>query len=336
MAERLMRAAVLKVRSNPPEIVVENVPIPTPGPGEILVRMDSSPINPSDLAFLGGAYPSPKPNPCIPGFEGSGTVVESGGSLYGWSLVGKRVAVTSDQNSFYGCWAEYLVTPAKNCFKIADEVSLEEASCFFVNPLTVVMFLKHIQTGKHQAVIQNAAASALGKMLIKSLQRLNIPIINIVRRAEQVEILRDIGAEHVLDSSQEDFKIRLHELSRQLNATIGFDAIAGDATGVIFNALQPGGTVYVYGGLSEAQSAGLGILDLIAMDKSVKGAWLTPWISKQGMFGAWCAITTVQKYIKSDFRSEIANRFPLEQTMEALAYYKSNMSAGKTLIKAGS
>jgi NADPH:quinone reductase-like Zn-dependent oxidoreductase len=229
-----------------------------------------------------------------------------------------------------------MVTSAQSCAKLYDDVSLEEGCSFFVNPMTVVMFSQLIKTGKHQAVIHNAAASALGKMLNKHLQRLGVPLINIVRRQEQVETLRALGAEYVLDSSQEGFVEQLTQLSTQLNATIGFDAIGGDATGVMFNALQPGGSVHVYGGLSGKQASGMNIRDFISRDKSVKGVWRTAWVKQLGLIGTWSAISTVQKHIKTDFSSEIANRFPLEQIMEALAYYKANMSAGKTIIKLGS
>jgi NADPH:quinone reductase-like Zn-dependent oxidoreductase len=336
MATRLMKAAVLKVRASPPVFEIQQIPIPSPGPGEVLVKIDSSPINPSDLGFIAGNYPTPKPHPCIAGFEGSGTVVSNGGGLLGWTLVGKRVACLTDLKSFSGTWAEYMVTPAKICVKLADDVSLEEGCSFFVNPLTVVMFSKFIQTGKHQAVIHNAAASALGKMLNKHLQRQGVPLINIVRRQEQVDTLRALGAEYVLDSSQEGFAEQLTQLSTQLNATIGFDAIGGEETGVMFNALQPGGTVHVYGALSGRPVSGLNIGDFITKDKHVKGAWVTTWIPQQGLVGTLGAMSTVQKHIKTDFSSKIANRFGLDHLPEALAYYKDNMSAGKTLIKPGS
>jgi NADPH:quinone reductase-like Zn-dependent oxidoreductase len=336
MAEQLMRAAVLKERAQHPVLKIEEIPIPTPGHGEVLIKIDSSPINPSDVLFITGDYPLSKADPCIAGFEGSGTVVSSGGGFLAGSLVGKRVACSGNQQSFYGTWAEYMVTPAQTCVKLPDDVSLEEGCSFFVNPLTVVMFSQLIKAGKHQAVIHNAAASALGKMLNKHLQRLGVPLINIVRRQEQVEILRALGAEYVLDSSQEGFVEQLTQLSTQLNATIGFDAIGGEATGVMFNALQSGGTVHVYGVLSGQPVSGMGIGDLISRDKTVTGAWLSPWMKQQGLIGSWRAISTVQKYIKTDFSFEIANRFPLEQITEALAYYKANMSAGKTIVKIGS
>jgi NADPH:quinone reductase-like Zn-dependent oxidoreductase len=336
MADQLMKAAVLQVKGTQPVIEIQLVPIPTPAPGEVLVKIDSSPINPSDLAFISGNYASIKPNPCIPGFEGSGTVVSSGGGVLAWSLVGKRVACNSNKTSFYGTWAEYMVTPAYNCVKLAEDVSLEEGCSMFINPLTVVMFSQLTQAGKHQAVIHNAAASALGKMLNKHLQRLGVPLINIVRRQEQVETLRALGAEYVLDSSQEGFVEQLGQLSAQLNATIGFDAIAGEATGVMISALQPGSTVHVYGGLSGQPSSGMSKRSLVYEDKTVKGAWMPPWKQRLGFIGAWRAMSTVLKYIKIDFSFNISNRFPIEQVLEALKYCNSNMSAGKTLLKPGS
>mmetsp|Transcript_7712 Transcript_7712/g.685 ORF Transcript_7712/g.685 Transcript_7712/m.685 type:complete len:106 (+) Transcript_7712:143-460(+) len=102
--------------------------------------MEASPINPSDIAFMKGVYGTKKPIPSIPGFEGSGTVVKSGGGMMGWYVEGKRVAVSSGQG-YSGCYAEYCVAKAATCMPIPDEVSFDTASSSFVNPLTVIAML---------------------------------------------------------------------------------------------------------------------------------------------------------------------------------------------------
>lgn len=327
-----MKAAVLTVKGSLPTIEIQQVHIPTLGPQEVLIKMDSSPINPSDLSFMKGSYPIPKPHPCIPGFEGSGTVVELGEDIMNTRFMGKRVACTTDQDSFYGCWAEYLVTSYQNCYSLSDEVTFEEGSTLNVNPLTVIMFEELIRKNLASAVIQNAAASSLGKMMITAMKYKRITLINIVRRQEQVKTLKDLGEEYVLCSSDEDFVERLSELSLQFNATVGFDAVGGEDTGTMFNALQPGGTLYVYGGLSGKPAAGLNFRDFISKGKTVKGAWKTAWFKEPFMIRTlyW---KYAERRIKRDLYTNFSNRFKLDDIHEALAYYKSNMSAGKVLIK---
>lgn len=107
-----MRAIVLDSHGDEINATVKQVPIPQPRDGEVLIRMEASPINPSDLGFIAGTYSNRKEPPVIPGFEGSGTVVSSSGGLIGWSIVGKRVAVAASETGD-GCWAEFMVAPAK-------------------------------------------------------------------------------------------------------------------------------------------------------------------------------------------------------------------------------
>lgn len=144
---------------------VRQVPIPKPGPGEVLIKVEASPINPSDLAFLKGVYGSRKKLPCIPGFEGSGTIVENGGGLYGWTMVGKRVSFASNEHSEYGSWAEYTCTNATMCSPIDPKTSFVQGSCSIVNPLSVYCMLEVVNKENVKVVVHTAAASALGRMM---------------------------------------------------------------------------------------------------------------------------------------------------------------------------
>lgn len=123
----------------------------------MLVKVEASPINPSDLGFLKGTYAREGTYPLVPGFEGSGVVVENGGGIMGWNLVGKRVAITGAGQ--YGCYGEYCLADALTTMPLPDDVSFETGACSFVNPLTVIYMLETAKDANVKAVVSTAAAS---------------------------------------------------------------------------------------------------------------------------------------------------------------------------------
>ena len=183
-----MRAVQLRAYDgNPESIAVAELPVPRPGPGQVLIRVAASPINPSDLMFIRGLYGFKKPLPATPGFEGSGTVVEAGSGTMPRFLKGRRVAcAAADPNIAGGMWAEYLVTSAQLCVPLSKQVDMEQGATMLVNPLTAWALMEEARLGRHRAVVQTAAASALGRMVVRLGQRFSVPTINVVRRAEQV------------------------------------------------------------------------------------------------------------------------------------------------------
>jgi NADPH:quinone reductase len=225
-----MRALeIAAYQGKPDSIAVANLPLPRPGNGEVLVKVFASPVNPSDLLFLQGLYGFKKPLPAIPGFEGSGIVIEAGPGMLGRFLKGKRVAcAAADEKIAGGMWAEYVVTSAKLCIPLRKDVDLEQGAVMIINPLTAWALMDEARRGRHKAVVRTASASALGRMIIRLGWRFSIPVINVVRHTEQVQLLRNMGAEHVLSSNYGDFEGRLRDLCHRLGATIGFDAVAGE------------------------------------------------------------------------------------------------------------
>lgn len=327
-----MRAVVLQEFGNPSALTVKTIPIPQPMKGQVLVRMEASPINPGDLVFLNGGYATDKPLPCVPGFEGSGTVVANGGGLLGWYLSGKRVACASGFNSPHGCWAEYMATDATHCVELPANVSFEQGSCFFGNPLTAVMFLDSVKCGKHAAVIQSAAASALGKMFLKLCLQERIPLVNIVRRPEQVHTLQALGAEFVLNSQEPDFESELKGLCKQLGASVGFDCVSGSVTGQMLEALMPGAVLYICGALSGAPSTGFIAQDFIFLKKKVEGLNLRHWLESASSYKKLKAIRQVSKQLTTIFSTEVVQRFCLEELGQAVDLYSASMSAGKVIL----
>ena len=299
-------------------ISVHQLPFSELAENEVLIHMEYSTINPSDVNAAKGRYPI-GPAPVTLGFEGSGTVVKSGGSERANSLLGKRVAVRGR-----GTWAEYQQADAENLFPLLDSTTFEQAANLIVNPMTVALFVEKIK---------NAAASALGKMLNKWLKILNIPLVNLVRREEQVEILKNIGAEYVINTSEEGWKQRAKELCSSLGVTIGFDAIAGDATADLANSINDGGVIYNYGGLS-GQGCSIGPVNLIFQRKRLEGLWLTPWLSEKNFNERVEVGNLVQSLLTEVFATEHARCINLTQIQEIIATYSETSNTNnKVLIR---
>lgn len=321
--------------SKPESISVVEMPVPRPGPGEVLVKVFASPVNPSDLMFLQGLYGFKKPLPAVPGFEGSGMVVETGPGMLGRFLKGKRVAcAAADAKIAGGMWAEYVVTSAHLCIPLRKEVDLEQGAVMLINPLTAWALIGQARRGGHKAVVQTAAASALGRMIVRLGQRFSIPVINVVRRAEQVELLRRIGAEHVVNSSDAGFESSLRDLCHRLGATIGFDAVAGEMSAKVLRAQPPGSCLRVYGGLSLA-ACQADPSSLIFEGKRLQGFWLSAWLRSKSLLGQLRVARDVQKLLSSDLKTEFQARVPLKDAAHGLRQYAANMTAGKVLLVAG-
>ena len=328
-----MRAVqLLAYDGKPGSLTVTQIPLPHPGPGEVLVRVAAAPLNPSDVAFLQGLYGFKKPLPAIPGFEGSGTVVETGSGIMAKFLEGKRVAChASAPNIAGGTWAEYLVTSADACVPLRKAVDLEQGATMLVNPLTAWALLEEARSGRHPALVQTAAASALGRMMVRLARKSGIAVVNVVRRPEQVELLRGMGEQHVLNSNDADFDACLRELCRQLNATLAFDAVAGETTLRILRAQPKGSRLLVYGALS-LQPCMVDPGSLIFEQKKIEGFWLTGWLRQKTLLGRFRLVAQVQKLLASELKTDIQARFPLEEVAGALRQYATNMTAGKILL----
>lgn len=329
-----MRALELRAYDVAPEsLAVVEKSVPRPGAGQVLVRISASPVNPSDLAFLLGLYGVKKPLPVVPGFEASGRVVQAGRGFLARSLVGKRVACAALTDGD-GTWAEYMVTSASLCIPLIKEINDEQGATAIVNPLTAWALMNMAKRNRARAVVQTAAASALGQMVESLGRRFRLPVINIVRRTAQVDLLKSRGAEHVLESSAADFDERLRELCLQLKATVGFDAVAGELTGRILNAMPDGALVIVYGALS-----GEGCLvdprALIFEGKRVEGFWLSKWLRSQNIVNMLRTTRRVQKLLANDLKTEIRARLPLEDAHKGLKMYSEQMTGGKILFIPG-
>jgi len=309
----------------------EEIEVPRPSKGEVLVKMDSAPINPSDLALIKGGYLE-RNYPFTPGLEGSGIVVMSGGGILAGMRKGSWVAC-SPKPGGDGTWAEFMLTSAMHTAPLPKGVSMEQGSMMLVNPMTTMAFVLMARKEKHQALVNNAAASSLGKMLIRMCQLQNIPLINIVRRENQVEELKKLGATYVLNSSKSSFESELKELARQKSATLFLDAISGRQTSLLLRTAPSGSKVVTYARLS-GEDIQADPTELINQGKKIEGFQLGSWLQKQKLLFKLNFISKVKRLLEKELSSNIRRTHPMAEVDKALAEYQNNMSEGKILLKA--
>jgi NADPH:quinone reductase-like Zn-dependent oxidoreductase len=323
-----MVAAVMEEPMAP--LVIRSVPVPVPGKGEVLVKMEAAPLNPSDLSMLKGGYAVKPQYPYIPGIEGSGTVVGHGGGLLARFRMGRRVACTSSPGRG-GTWAGYMVTDAAKTIPLPGNTTFTEGACMIVNPLTAVAFLRILRTGGYRAAVNTAAASALGRMLIRLLNREKIPLINIVRRESQVSLLKEAGAEYVLATSSPDFEEKYVALTRQLKADIILDAVGGSLAALLLAKSVPGTRLVSYASLS-GDDIPVNPRELLQNNKSLTGFYLATWLGSQRLTSTLADISKAKKMLSKELSTEISDIMPLSGINNAIAQYRENMTTGKIII----
>eukprot|EP01087_Luapelamoeba_hula_P017024 TRINITY_DN5324_c0_g1_i2.p1 TRINITY_DN5324_c0_g1~~TRINITY_DN5324_c0_g1_i2.p1 ORF type:complete len:394 (-),score=86.76 TRINITY_DN5324_c0_g1_i2:163-1344(-) len=308
--------------------VQDDVDVPVPEHGFVLVRVERVPINPADLSGLKGSYnATDRPNlPTTPGREGSGTVVANGGGLIGWRLVGKRVAAAHS-----GLWAEYVCVPATACIVLPDEVSWEAGASAWVNPMTVIGFLDVAASGGHKSLVHTAAGSALGKMLIAQAKLEGVDVIGVVRREEQVEELKQLGAAAVFSTSNEKWKEEFKAKCAELNTTLAFDAVAGETTGYVLHNMPKGSVIHVYGGLSE-QPCTIPPGDFIFQKKRVEGFWVSEYLRSRSVMRVYYWQRKIASLLNSSLGTSVSEVFPIDEVANAIVNYRGDMGKGKILL----
>ncbi|WP_439468778.1 zinc-binding dehydrogenase [Blastomonas fulva] len=355
------------------ELTMELVekPMPELGDDEVLIRVEATPINPSDQGVMFGwasmaqaassgtgahtrltAPVSPqgmgvmkaRVGQQLPvGNEGAGTVVAAGSGDYAQSLMGKVVAVMGG-----GMYAQYRKAPAMMCLPLKDGHSARDGASCFVNPLTALSMVETMRMEGHTALVHTAAASNLGQMLNRICAADGVELVNIVRKPEQAQLLRDMGAKHIVDSSSESFKADLVDAIHATGATLAFDATGGgELASNILAAMEaaaartPGAysiygsvkhkQVYLYGGLDTSPTV---LNRAYGMAWGV-GGWLLPnFLAKAGGDVAMRLRARVADELKTTFASHYTDELSLEQALQAdvVAHYYAKTTGEKFLI----
>jgi NADPH2:quinone reductase len=353
------------------EVSLASVAIPDPKPDEVVVRIEATPINPSDLGLMfagadlstarvAGTPDRPVVTATVPpammramagrvdqpmpvGNEGAGVVVRAGTSSQAQALVGKTVAIVGG-----AMYAQFRAIKAPQCLVLpAGTTPAAGASCF-VNPLTALGMVETMRVEGHRALVHTAAASNLGQMLVKICLKDGIGLVNIVRRQEHVELLRAIGANHVVSSASPTFMDDLTDALATTGATLGFDAVGGGKlasqilscmeAAVIRTAKEYsryGSTthkqVYIYGGLDRGPTE---LTRNYGMAWGIGGWLLTPFLQKIGPAAAQKLRERVAAEIETTFASHYTKEVSLAEALrpEEIAVYGKLTSGQKYLI----
>lgn len=309
---------------------------PEPGAGEVLVRMLASPVNPSDLMFIRGRYTTIASCPATPGFEGVGVVVKSGGGLRGRIFVGRRVVVL---NRLGGNWAEYAVVPADQVIPVSSKLTDEQAATFFVNPATAwVMTQEVLKVPKNAWLLQTAASSSLGRMVIRLGKSCGFRTFNLVRRDSQIAALRKLGADHVeVYDSEKHSMDNLYSSVQQLVGKSGIryaiDAVGGDTASAIIRCLGPDGHLLLYGTLSNADLQ-FSPRTLMTVGSRVEGFWLGKFMNGVSLPFKLLLIRRITGLIRDGvLASTIRRTIPLDQITEAVTAAEDSSQEGKILLR---
>jgi len=326
-----MKAVVLKDHDGTPQsLAVADLSLPPLRSGHVLIKLAATSIGPADLMFLKGQYGITKSLPVVPGFEGSGTVIASGGGLMGRGLIGRRVACLAPEDG-HGTWAEYMVTSTDVCIPLLKHVSFEQGAYLAINPITALALVEMARTGGHLAFVQTAAASTLGLMIARLAKRFQLTAIQIVRGPEQVQKLKSMGCEHVFDSNDASFQKRLAEACNKIKATIAFDAVGGELTRRLALAMPPESRIVVFGALAD-EPLQIDSKDFFFRDKKLEGFWLSRWIKTQGFLQRLLLAYKIQKLLPNELQTRIQARFPLQDILSALDLYGKQGAVGKVLL----
>ncbi len=307
-------------------------PMPKPKPGQLLIKMEYAPINPSDIAFMQGGYGISKPMPAVPGFEGAGRVVATGSLTDGPGYLGRMVCCFSQDESD-GTWAEYFVAKKSQVMRLEDNMDPKQAACFFVNPFTAWGLHEMTVFNESKTAIINAAGSQVAAMLVYLLKQDNIKCIGIDRKAGRGALLKARGFDEVLVSTETGFADRLKEVLAVKDSATGFDAVGGELSGLMLNALPAYSNLVVYGGLSGKALEGFDALELIFADKTITGFNLSEYLKHledndiENISEVLSALI-----LEEQFQTRIQLAVPMTEIVKGMRQYLSSMSDGKVLI----
>ena len=355
------------------EISIASAEKPVPTDDEVLIEVQAAPINPSDLGLLlsfaadletinvsgsgDETVTSMKIHPALMGAmkprldesmqvgnEGSGVIVDAGANVK--DLIGKTVGLAGG-----AMYSQYRAVPAASCLVMNDGTTAAEAASSFVNPLTALGFIETMKMENHTAIVHTAAASNLGQMLVKICKDDGVPLVNIVRKSEHVELLKGLGAEYICNTSDDDFMESLVSALVETGATLGFDATGGgnngELPGQILAAMEIAANktakeysrygsdtykqVYIYGGLDQSPTI---LKRSFGMSWGLGGWLLTPMIGRIGMERFQQMRERVAAEITTTFASNYVQEISFEEMLqpEIIKSYAKQATGEKYLV----
>jgi NADPH:quinone reductase-like Zn-dependent oxidoreductase len=336
-----MKAIQFDAYGEPAEVlVVADRPVPEPGKGEVRVRMLASPINPSDLLYVRGHYSGVEPQfPAPVGFEGAGIVDAIGPEASG-VVVGQRVAAVNGQG---GNWAEYAVLPASSSLPAPEGIPDEQVASFVINPASAILMVRHVlAVPRGEWLLQSAAGSELGRMIIRLAKRDGVRTLNVVRRREVVAELEALGADVVIVSGEGPIDEQVHKIVGRQGVRYAIDPVVGQTGTEIFKALHEDGRMLVYGSLTgEPVRVGEDPRDILSGRRTLEVFWLGYWLPRLDESGFYSRGTPAGVQLVNDIEALMRDdvlvtspgrTYSLDEIGIAVAQAESVGRQGKVLL----
>ena len=308
-----------------------SIAVPVPGPTQALIKVSLASINPSDIAFIKGQYGQPRVKGRPAGFEGVGTIVAGGDEPYAKSLVGKRVAFATGLSN-WGSWAEYAVAEAAACIPLLDTVRDEDGAAMIVNPITAIAMFDIVKQDGEKAFVMTAGASQLCMLIIGLAREEGYRPIVTVRRDEQIALLKEIGAAHVLNEKAPDFEVTLREVMKAEQPRIFLDAVTGPLASAIFNAMPKRARWIIYGRLDPDATIIREPGQLIFQHKHIEGFWLSEWMRQSRERRGPAILEAQKRFSDGRWSTDVTAVVPLA---EAIARVPAELAKpnGKVFIR---
>jgi NADPH:quinone reductase-like Zn-dependent oxidoreductase len=304
---------------------------PTPGPGEVVVRMSVRPVHPADLLTVMGLYGIRPTLPASPGLEGTGTITALGPGVDGLGKGDRVVPIISLRDG--GSWQELVTVPAGRVLRVPERLDDAAAAQTVVGPLTSWLMLteySHVTPGGW--VIQNAAAGAMGRFNREVATTLGLRMIDVVRRSDAADELRSEGASFVVDSSTEDVASRAKDFTNGKGVNVALDSVGGESGGLLLQTLASRGVHLLYGALS-LEPLSLPVGKPIFSELRVQGFWLDYWLretppaDQQTVFGHLLHLME-----RGEIAPHVGPSFELDAVAEAIRRASAPDGPGKVLL----
>jgi NADPH:quinone reductase-like Zn-dependent oxidoreductase len=313
----------------PSEVLIpEKGPTPDPGPGEVRVQVQASPIDPLDRLILHGHYPLLLPLPATAGVEGAGVVSAVGDGVEGWepgdaALLPVRL----------GAWAEEVVAPADELFKLPAGIDPVQAAMLRINPATALLLLTHfaaVEPGDW--VVQFPGTSAVGQLVIQMAAQMGIKTVSILRNPDRAPALEALGAD-ALVMEGENLAQRVEQATGGAEIRLALDAVGGKATHSLAQCLAPSGSIISYGALSRRQ-AQIGVDQTVFRDIRLQGFWLFAWNAAVGPQAELRVMEEVAGQVAAGaLHTRIDSEFALSDYAAALERARSPECFGRVILR---
>jgi NADPH:quinone reductase-like Zn-dependent oxidoreductase len=305
------------------------VALPAPAPGQVVIEVILSPVNPSDLFFVQGGYGQPRVQGQAAGFEGVGRVI-AGNGPQAEKLIGQRVSFLG---TVTGTWARHALSDAALCIPLHDAVSDIDGAALIVNPLTAVALVDRVKSAKSPAFVLNAAGSQLGRLILGLARDEGLPAIAVIRRPGAEDELREAGATEVLVSNDEGFAKASRAALKAHKPRVLLDAVGDQATADLFFAMPTGARWVSYGKMSDEAPTLTQMGQFIFMDKHIEGFWLSRWLPAAPPERRAAVVGQVQKrFASGQWATRVAAELSLDEALDQILP-KLATGQGKVMIR---